>query len=167
MSAIKDWAICLCFAALSTAIVQMIMPSGSTEKTMKFVIGVFFISCIVSPLFTQNDIQALKADFMQTSGEISTTRLQQEIDKQLETQIEERLKSLISQTLSQTGVKVNKIIIYMDRTEDNSISINTIDIVLDECTPAEKEMVQKTVLQSLGIMPKISLSSKQSMEVKQ
>lgn len=158
MGSIKDWAICLCFAALSTVIVQMIMPSGSTEKTMKFVIGVFFISCIVSPLFTQKDIQALKADFMQTSGEISTLKLQQEIDRQLEAQIEERLKTLIKQSLSQTAVKVNKITIYMDRTEDNSISINTIDIVLDECTPAEKEAVQKTVFQTLGIMPKISQS---------
>lgn len=161
MSSIKDWAICLCFAALSVAIVQMIMPSGPTEKTMKFVIGAFFISCIISPLLTQSDIGALKAEFMQISGEISTTRLQQEVDNQLEAQIEDRLKLLIRQSISQTGVKVDKIVIYMDRTEDNSISINTIDIVLDKCTPAEKEAVQKAVFQTLGIMPKISQSRMQ------
>lgn len=167
MSTIRDWATCLCFAALAAAIIQMILPGGSSEKIMKLVIGAFFLCCVVSPLLTQNHILTLNTNLKQTSGEISTQRLDDELDRELKQQIEQRLEIVIRQSLSSTGADINKILISMDTLEDNSISISTIDIVLNECTPAEKSAVENAVMQSLSIMPRISLSRSQPLEVKQ
>lgn len=158
MGFIRDFATSLCFAALSAAIVQMIMPSGSMEKTMKLVVGTFFLSCLLSPLLTSKGLSVISEELSLTSGSISTSRLQQEIDRQLEAKIEERIKELICQVLSEKGVKANKITVYMDRKEKNSISINKANIVLENCTPAEKEEVQKRIFETLGIMPKISIT---------
>lgn len=158
MGGLKDWAICLCYAALAAAIIQMILPSGSSEKVMKLVISAFFLCCLVTPLFEIKDITAFNIGFDTTDSEISTRYLEEVIESSIKQQVETRLKEVISHALSPTGANVEKISILMDTSEDNSISINTINIVLYEYTPAIRNAVEKAVFEAVNIKPVISKS---------
>ena len=59
MNMIKEIGISICVTAVAAAIFQGLMPKSGLEKTARFVLSVFFISCLIVP-FTHFDFSSLQ-----------------------------------------------------------------------------------------------------------
>ena len=67
MDEIKSWAFSVCAAAICGAILNMILPEGSAQKTYKAVFCVFFLCVLIAP-FSELNIP----DFESISNNISS-----------------------------------------------------------------------------------------------
>lgn len=50
MDGLKQWALCLIISAAAVTLVTVISPSGSTDKTVRAVAGIFVVSAIFTPV---------------------------------------------------------------------------------------------------------------------
>ena len=49
MQAVKEWAVGMCAAAIAGAVVKVLTPSGSFEKSVKTVVAVFLLCAMILP----------------------------------------------------------------------------------------------------------------------
>lgn len=50
MDALKQWALCLIVSAAAGTLLTLLSPRGSSEKTLKTVVGIFMIAAVCTPL---------------------------------------------------------------------------------------------------------------------
>ena len=56
MDLLKSWGITVCLAALAAGIAGIIAPTGKMEKVYKFAVSLFFLCCLLVPLFSLKNI---------------------------------------------------------------------------------------------------------------
>lgn len=133
MSALKTWVFSICVASIVGAIVQMLIPNGSMEKVMKVVVGIFFLSCVFVPLVTL--LPNIEYDFELDSGD-EVKRIAENMDYVTANQTIEyantKITDAISYTLDRNNINYKKIDVNYNIAEDSSISINEIEITMEE-----------------------------------
>ena len=74
--AFKQWAVSLIICALGGALISLLSPRGSMEKTLRAVIGIFVVSAICTPLLKlkKSDV-FLPAFVAEAAPEIDTDKL--------------------------------------------------------------------------------------------
>ena len=103
--------------------IDLILPSGKMEKSLRMVLGIFLIASLLSPF--SDGIPKFKIKFEKLEDKTTQTdKFMAQLDKQFESLAEDNLKNIIKDILKDLGIKNEKIEIFMDTNKDNCISIN-------------------------------------------
>ena len=125
MDNIKMWILSICISSIVGGVFYIIVPDGSLGKTVKVVITVFLLSCVILP-FSGN-----KIDFTVDDFDIDTNNKYSEI---LKNNITDKMKEIITENISSVLKKrkydYRSIEINTDKNENSDIYIKEIIIVL-------------------------------------
>ena len=134
MEGLKQWLISLIFSAAAGALITVISPKGSNDKTLKTVVGIFIISSIFLPLTKMNlsdfSLPALANELKIEQGE--------EGDFVIE-MLEEELYKTVSETAEEFNCEINGVEIDAGYDENNCIIIQKIAVYY---TSGETENIQ-------------------------
>lgn len=123
MDGLKQWALCLIISAAAVTLVTVISPSGSSDKTVRAVAGIFVVSAIFTP------IADMSLDF-------STVSAAAEYYGEADTQLSEALlemycaevENAILSVAEKQGITVKEICIDADVNADGCIIIHSITV---------------------------------------
>lgn len=117
----------------------MLIPSGGVEKSMRAVIGVFFLCCIVIPL--SNGIPQIDFGFSGTVRQESE-KISQNIRKKIQEQQNAEINRIVTEQvlslLDANGYSCKKITVNYTSGADSSISINQVRIYIENPGQAEE-----------------------------
>lgn len=149
MEQLKAWATTLCFAAVAAGMAGILAPTGNLEKVYKFVVSVFFLSCVLVPLFQIRHIslpqQALAAGNATTSYGIEDT-----VRRQQEDAVKLQLNEMISECAKKYGVSPK--IITMELSENSgTMTAKNIRVYVLAADLAKKKQVEEACRTQLGM----------------
>lgn len=125
MGNLKVWILSICISSVVGGIFYVLVPDGSLGKTVKVVITVFLLSCVILP-FSRN-----KIDFSVDDFSIDTENKYSEI---LQNNITDKMKEIITENISSILKKrkceFETIEITTDKNENSDIYIKEITIKL-------------------------------------
>lgn len=128
MNGVKEWSAAVCMAVLAAAMLQNLVPNGSMERMVKFVIGAFVICAMIQPL--AKAIPEIKWNVQENSGVQENARLKQTVNNQLSDAAQQSIRNLVITELRNIDIKCENVTAIMDTHEDGSISINKVQVVL-------------------------------------
>lgn len=134
MEGLKQWLISLIFSAAAGALITVISPKGSNDKTLKTVVGIFIISSIFLPL-TRMNISEFSLPAFANGLEIESENGEDFVIEM----IEEELHKTISETAEEFNCEISGIEIDAGYDEDNCIIIQKITVYY---TSGETENIQ-------------------------
>lgn len=123
-------------AAIVITLIELLIPKGKMENTVRFAMGAFMICMIISPLLSL--FNNLNFDF-DYSNDISLN-IDSSISEDTYQLAEDNISQLVTTLLSQNNIEVKKVDVNMDINSDTGIDINKIVIYLDK----EQESLSQT-----------------------
>lgn len=149
MNAVQQWATVVCLATLAGAVVELLIPPGKLEQTVRFVLGAFLLCALLNPLFSA--VGGIRLDLQQNNGWSSNqdTNFSQQVEEQTEKAMKQQLETLIRQTLEEENLSAGKIEIFMDTDAQGRILITRLTVHLTQEASAGK--VKNVLEDKLGI----------------
>lgn len=147
MNMIKEIGISICVTAVAAAIFQGLMPKSGLEKTARFVLSVFFISCLVVP-FTHFDFSSLQDSltaFQTDNGRMGENTLQDTVNQKLSKLTEQSVSQTMRSTLRKNEIEPGEIEVVTTIGEDNSIIINKVIVSVKQDDRAAAETLANTL----------------------
>ncbi len=136
METLRQWAVSLIISGIAGAVISLISPRGTMEKTLRTVIGIFMVSAVCSPLtgILEEDGISLPASEQITAK--ADSGLEDYIYDTFDDTLEETVETA-AETLGIEGFDVIKDV-YID--EYNCIIIRDIHITIpSECSDRAEE----------------------------
>ena len=149
MEAIKSWASAVCFAALAAGMAGILTPRGNLEKISKFAVSLFFLCCILMPVFKFRQVSLQLPAVQTTSGQTST--LEQTVQKQSGEQAEEKLSEIVKNECIRNGVTPQSVQVSLATDADGSYRIREVSVVLGKKDMAGKNSLQSLIKKDLGL----------------
>lgn len=153
MDAIRTIAMSICVTAVVTSIFSMLVPNASMEKALKFGISLFFLTGLVSP-FLNN-----RVDFHIDLDSIPTGTANQQMTNAVENQFSslagQRVAAAVENVLVTGGIHPKKVTAAVNITEDGSISINNLTVLLEKNERIKEQAAKDLILKETGIKPGI------------
>lgn len=155
MEIVKNWAFSVCAASICGAVLNMILPEGSAQKTYKAVFCVFFLCVLIAPL------SELKIpDFDSLAESVNETKTEDMTENEFsESYISAMEKAVIADTkavLSENGITAKDISIKINISGDGGIDINKFTLTLGSAE--NPGAIREKVYEKTGIMPEIIIS---------
>ena len=154
MSGVREWSTVICLAALSAALLQSLVPSGSMERMAKFVIGAFIICALIVPASKLGPQLRLGLDRAKSPAE-SNARLTSAVDRQYRDAARQSITNLVGAELGRMGVKYKNVQVIMDTDESSSISITEVIVTVGEESAAGRAQAQSALEKTLGIKTEV------------
>ncbi len=138
MDGLRQWALCLVISAAAVALVTIITPRGSTDKTVRAVAGIFMVSAIFTPVaditfdFALSDSQAY--------AQVGADALADSMVESCRSAAENAILSCAGEH----GITVNEICIDADIDANGCIIIHGIAVEIGRdgaCSTAELEKI--------------------------
>ena len=132
MNTIREIGISICVTAVAAAIFQGLMPKTGLEKTARFILSIFFISCLVVP-FTHLDFSSFQDSltaFQTNDDSLNNTTVQGIVNQKLS----ELTKRSISETM------INRVIVLI-KPEDQA----TARLLINTLTEGEETKIESRV----------------------
>lgn len=154
MNEIRDWAFSICSAAICGAVMNIILPEGSTQKIFKSTFCVFFLCCVISPLLTMDFISeksfsgipggeysggdVLENDFYEPSARVA----------------EEEIRTKTENILRSENIEFGNISVKVNILENGGIEINEFSIAVAYDIP---ESVKEEIGNETGLIPEVKI----------
>ena len=148
MDAVKGWAISICMASLAGTVAHFLSPSGSTQRIFKVVISVFFITVMIYPVLgiSTDDIDDVIDSYTYHDSYIDNT---EQITDILLKQSVSQVKLAVGEILKGVGIEEYQISVNTDITEDESIVISSINVVIKEEYRSRIQEIHSAIAQSV------------------
>lgn len=154
MNAVKEWSAVICMAALIAAMLQNLVPSGSMQRMVKFVIGVFIICVLIVPLKKITPI--IQLDIDEDTNSINNSQLKNTVDNQYSLAVKESITNLVMTELNSINIKCKNVNVIMDTNEDKRISINKVVVNLAKGYGSECKKAQNHLEKVLGLKTEVT-----------
>lgn len=154
MNAVKEWSAAICMAALVAAMLQGLVPGGSMERMIKFVIGAFVICALIVPL--AKIAPKISMNVQENVSSPVNSQLEGTVEKQLSSAAKESITNLVVSELNNIGIKCKNVNVIMDTNEDGSISINKVVVILAKGSGTVCEKVSARLEKTLGLKMEVS-----------
>lgn len=118
----REYVIRLCFCSAAVTLAEMLIPNGSSKKTVCFVLSLIMTACLLSPL------PELPADMIDIPTD--TKPYTDWLTPMTREGIEAAYKENVSSALLDIGIKTDDIEIITNTDNDGGISIVTVRITL-------------------------------------
>ena len=146
----EQWSSLICLSSAVCVIISLILPSGKMEKSLRIVLGVFLIACIISPLSDGIPRFKIKSAYFEKTP-TQATNFMKSLDEQFKSLAEQNLTNIVKQTLKKFNVENENIELSMDTNSDECISINKCIIYLNHQTKKGQNSSQLTQAEILKI----------------
>ena len=141
MDEIRNWAFSICSAAICGAVMNIILPEGSTQKIFKSVFCVFFLCCVISPLLTM--------DFLNEKNFFAALEIEDADENSLESGfyepsariMEEEIRTKTENILRSENVEFGNISVRVNILESGGIEINEFSIAVYDIPESVKEKI--------------------------
>lgn len=132
----------MCSAAVIGAIVTALIPSGSLEKSVKTVVSVFLLCCMILPFFKEN---LASQRYLSTNFD-EAIETEMALSSEISKETEKYLKLSIKEILQKNGISCDDVIIEME-VKDESVEVSSVVIK----TTADSEKVKSIIKHELGV----------------
>lgn len=148
MEQLKEWAVNVCITLIATGVFSMLIPQGNMEKVMKFGVSTFFLCCLLLPFFTGMPKLNWKTE---VSAYTNTEQIENKMEQQLEQLSKTNIEQVISGLLASEGIQPEKIEADIHISENNSVSINRVTVVLNNKGSSKENKVKGLIQKKTGI----------------
>lgn len=156
MNLIRYWSIVICTASIIYVVIELLMPSGKMEKTIKMVLNIFWLCIAITSICEQSKNFKFKIEIDNTPVIQKGKKFLSDINTQLEETAKYNIKSIIYDNLKDKNIYPEKIEIIMDTNKANSISINKCEIYINQNDYFEsKDMIKNYVQDNLKIVTEV------------
>ena len=124
MQAVKEWAVGMCAAAIAGAVVKVLTPSGSLEKSVKTVVAVFLLCAMILPFCGS---KTASQRYISTNFD-ETELTEQALNNEISRQTAQYLKNSIEKILDKNGISYGDVVIDMEL-KDETVSIGKITVI--------------------------------------
>lgn len=150
MDELKSWGLTICFAALACGIASIISPPGKMEKIFKFTISIFFLCCLLYPLFSMKNI-SLKNLKIEDQVTFQSNKLKENTMEQTSQITSQNMKKIVNQLCLDNGVTPKEINVNVIETENKLLNIESVDIVLCNKDMAKKDIIKLKLKENYGL----------------
>ena len=148
MEVLRKWALCLIIGSVAGTFVMAISPRGSTDKTVRAVVGIFVVAVICSPLADLlNEDVSLNA----FAGFEYTENEDTQASKYMLEMFCEETEKIISSVADEFDIDVEDIYINADIDADNCIIIREITVDIPAEYSSEKDGFTENLFQKTGV----------------
>ena len=147
MDAFKELVTTLCLAGIGLAIYKMMVPSGTYEKQIRVLVSLVFILGVISP-FARGEISIPVSANNELIESIEYARIEEQANSYLKSHFTTNLESALIKVLEEKGVAVDKISVNVDISEEYSISINEVRVLISN--NADTGAVKATIKKEVG-----------------
>ena len=154
MNAVKEWSAAICMAVLAAAMLQTLVPNGSMERMVKFVIGAFVICALIQPL--AKVVPQINIDLQESTQNPVNSQLKGTVETQLTTAAQQSIKNLVITELNNINIKCENVNAIMDTNEDGSISINKVVVILAKGYGADCKAASDHLEKALGLKMEVT-----------
>lgn len=154
MSAVREWSAAICMAVLAAAMLQTLVPGGSMERMVKFVIGAFVICALIAPV--SKIVPQISLDLRDYGKAQPNAQLQSTVDGQVAAAAQESVYNLVVAELSRIDIKCENVTVMMDTREDGRISINKVVVKLAKGYSAECRKASDYLQKELGLKTEVT-----------
>lgn len=154
MDEIKSWAFSVCSASICGAIMNIILPEGSTQKIFKSVFCVFFLCCVISPLFTmdffneKNILNSFDYEYREKDG------IESEIYESAAKTMESEIRSKTEEILRRENIEFSNISVRVNILESGGIEIIEFRITANSDI---SESVKEKIGNETGLIPDVEI----------
>ena len=153
MNIVSNTSLILCTCTIACVVIKMLLPEGSTRKTMNIIITAFLIIAMVVPIknlfAVADELSVSTPDEAKITGDYN--------NKVLSVTKENLEKSLIS-ILNQNNIPVTDVDVYLRTDRENGILIDYIYIYIIEDNKSHISKIISLVEENYNITPEIILS---------
>lgn len=149
MDSVKGWAAMLCAVALGCALLQMLAPKEGLGRIFKLIAAAFFLCCLVTPLLSLKSLTRLSVDFL--PEEVRADVLQERVNEQVLRQIDAALQRVTAEALEGRNIKVEKVAVQTDTSEDGGIYIERVILYMDKQNIKNAMTARQVMEQRLGV----------------
>lgn len=150
MDAIKAWAMTLCFAAVAAGMAGIIAPHGSMEKIYKFVISIFFLACLLVPVFSIRQIRLPEISTDDSAASFVGYGAESMVRQQQEQAVKGRLTQMITGCFAKYQVKPISTEIELSENQDG-LGAGAITIVVSKGDYSKKDQLTGACKTQLGL----------------
>ena len=160
MHSVIQWATVVCLAAVVGAMVELVTPSGRMEKMVRFVLGAFMICAIITPL--TGTAFKITFDFSDSSpqNQERIESFEEQLDRQTLQVAANNIKALAQEALAEEGITPQKIEVFMDTSDKNSISITNLAVSLDQSQEASRVKARQILESKLGLVTEVTIDER-------
>jgi stage III sporulation protein AF len=155
MNSVKEWSVIICMAALAATLLQSLVPSGSMERMVKFIIGAFVICAIIQPL--SRVVPEINTSIRDDSKAVYNNHLKDTVDNQISAAAQESVRNLVTAELNKINIKCKNVDTIMDTNEDNSISINKVVVILAKGYGGDCQKALEHLEKTLGLKTEVTV----------
>lgn len=154
MNAVKEWAAAICVTVLAAALLQYLVPSGSMEKMIKFIIGAFVICALIQPI--SQIVPKINFDVPESGQTQSDLQLKDTVDSQISAAAQNSISNLVTAELNQMNIKCENVNAIMDTHEDGRISINKVVVTLEKGYDSKCKAASEHLEKVLGLKTEVT-----------
>lgn len=154
MSGISQWILAVCIAAVAGGVLRMLLPPGSMARTMRWVICVFTISCLLLPLL-QSDSWEIDWSMEKLESE-PPAALSDAVQEQTALLAERRLMEQAKRSVEACGTKMAKFRLITDSDGESGIHITQVEVVLQGADRPTIEKVRTRLEELFGLPADVS-----------
>ncbi len=155
MNAVKEWSAAICMAVLAASMLQNLVPNGSMERMVKFVIGAFVICALIQPL--AKIVPQVSFDFQENTKSPVNSELKGTVETQLSSAAQNSIRNLVITELNNINIKCENVNVIMDTNEDGSISINKVVVTLAKGYDADCKTASEHLEKALGLKMEVTV----------
>ena len=154
MNSVKEWSSAICMAAIAAAMMQSLVPNGSMERMVKFVIGAFVIFALIQPI--SKIVPQINVDLQENTKSAVNSQLEGTVKNQMSDAAQDSIKNLVITELNNLNIKCKNVNAIMDTNEDGSISINKVVVILAKGYDGECKKASDHLEKTLGLKMEVT-----------
>ncbi len=151
MELLKNLALCLIAAAAAGTLATVIVPRGSTDKTVRVVVGIFVVAVICSPFSELDKSDLVTGVFGNYEDVISDNSYTREMQEHMVELMKETVNSEITEAANELGTEIKSVFADIEADNENCINIQKIDIVINITDSRNKEKLSEKISERLGV----------------
>lgn len=148
MDAFRQWTLCVIFAAAAGTFACAVSPRGSSDKTVRAVVGIFVVCAICAPLseldFEEIMLPAFAGSYNDKSDDIN-------MDEYILSACKSAVESEIMLSATEYGIAVESIFVNAEIDKEKCIIIHNIQINIQNNISEYLSDFSKTVEEKLGV----------------
>lgn len=147
MDMLRQWLISLVFAALAGTLISVISPKGSTEKTLKTVVGIFIIAAICSPL---SELES--ADFsLPVFAQNNSVQIEEDMSDYFAQALEKEVGGRLSECAESLNIEIDDVVIKAETDENSCIIIHEVLIIIQNYEYESAQKAAEALSEELGM----------------
>lgn len=148
MDTFRQWILCVIIAAASGTFACAVSPKGSTDKTLRTVVGIFVVASICAPL-SQIDFEKISVPVYAESYDTEISDIG--LNKFMLPACEAAVKSEISAAATEYGFVVERVVFDAYADKNNCIIIQNIQIDIQNGNSGRVSDFSTALAERLGV----------------